>query len=272
MPGRPRRPRSDILADDGAVVATLRCRPAVRLSGAPAAARDRRRPADRADLARARPAPDRLDERDVLVLVGPEPDYRWRAFCAAVVELSRRLGVVEWISLGAIPAAVPHTRPVPILGTEASPGPAARRRDRPARPGRCACRRRSCRRSRSRSRRPGIPALGYFAQVPHYVSGPYATAALELLRALGTHLGTEIAAGELTEEARELRTRLDDGDRRRRDDADLRRAARGDVRRAAAAVGRRPHLRHRAVPARPGRPGPGSRVAPRLSWRGTPRA
>ena len=55
----------------------------------------------------------------------------------------------------------------------------------------------------------GIPALGYFAQVPHYVSGPYATAALELLRALGTHLGVTIPAGELTGEARELRSRLD---------------------------------------------------------------
>ena len=41
------------------------------------------------------------------------------------------------------------------------------------------------------------------------MSGPYATAALELLRALGTHLGAEIPARELAEEARELRTRLD---------------------------------------------------------------
>ena len=39
-----------------------------------------------------------------------------------MVELVRRLGVVEWISLGAIPAAVPHTRPVPIIGTESAPG------------------------------------------------------------------------------------------------------------------------------------------------------
>ena len=98
----------------------------------------------------------------------------------------------------------------------------------------------------------GIPALGYFAQVPHYVSGPYATAALELLRALGTHFGTEIAAGELTEEARELRTRLDTAASLDETDACLCRTARGDVRRAAAAVGRRPHLRHRTVPARPG--------------------
>jgi hypothetical protein len=55
----------------------------------------------------------------------------------------------------------------------------------------------------------GIPALGYFAQVPHYVSGPYATAALELLRALAVHLDAEIPAHELADEARELRARLD---------------------------------------------------------------
>ena len=55
----------------------------------------------------------------------------------------------------------------------------------------------------------GIPALGYFAQVPHYVSGPYATAALELLRTLGNHLGSEIAARDLQDESRELRSRLD---------------------------------------------------------------
>jgi hypothetical protein len=41
------------------------------------------------------------------------------------------------------------------------------------------------------------------------VSGPYATAALELLRAVGTHLGAEIPAHELAEESRELRARLD---------------------------------------------------------------
>src|ERR1019366_8146560 len=53
----------------------------------------------------------RFGERDVLVLAGPEPDFRWRELSEAAVELGRRLGVVEWISIGAIPATVPHTRP-----------------------------------------------------------------------------------------------------------------------------------------------------------------
>jgi hypothetical protein len=150
----------------------------------------------------------RLDDRDLLVLVGPEPDYRWRALTADIVDLASRLGVAQWISLGAIPAAVPHTRAVPIIGTEASPG--LLRGDVIAGP-------------EGTLRVPsalvsaleieiaavGIPALGYFAQVPHYVSGPYATAALELLRAVGTHLGAEIPAHELAEESHELRSRLD---------------------------------------------------------------
>ena len=150
----------------------------------------------------------RLDERDLLVLVGPEPDYRWRGFTAAVIELVRRFGVVEWISLGAIPAAVPHTRAVPIIGTEAAPGllrgavmagPAGTLRVPSA----------LVSALELEASAAGIPALGYFAQVPHYVSGPYSTAALALLRALGQHLGVEIPVRELTEEARELRIRLD---------------------------------------------------------------
>ncbi len=150
----------------------------------------------------------RLDERDLLVLVGPEPDYRWRAFTADVVDLSQRLGVAQWISLGAIPAAVPHTRPVPIIGTEASPG--LLRGEVMAGPeGTLRVPSALVSALELEVSAAGIPALGYFAQVPHYVSGPYATAAVELLRALGTHLGAEIAAHELADEARELRARLD---------------------------------------------------------------
>jgi hypothetical protein len=150
----------------------------------------------------------RLEERDLLVLVGPEPDYRWQAFTADMIELAGRLGVVEWISLGAIPAAVPHTRQVPIIGTEASPG--LLRGDVAAGPaGTLRVPSALVSALEIEVAAAGIPALGYFAQVPHYVSGPYATAALQLLRALGTHLDAVIPARELEEEARELRARLD---------------------------------------------------------------
>ena len=60
--------------------------------------------------------------RDLLVLTGAEPDDRWHRLAADTVELLGRLGVAGWISLGAIPAAVAHTRPVPILGTASRDG------------------------------------------------------------------------------------------------------------------------------------------------------
>ncbi len=150
----------------------------------------------------------RIADRDLLILVGAEPDYQWRAFTAGVVELTRALEVAEWISLGAIPAAVPHTRPVPIIGTEAapgllrgdvSPGPAGVLRVPSA----------LVSALELEVSGAGIPALGYFAQVPHYISGPYATASVELLRALGNHLGVELPAANLEIESRELRARLD---------------------------------------------------------------
>jgi hypothetical protein len=150
----------------------------------------------------------RIDGRDLLILSGPEPDDRWRTFSGAVVELARTLGVVEWISLGAIPAAVPHTRPVPIMGTASEPsllrgdvlpGPAGLLRVPAA----------AISVLEHAMIEAGFPSVGYFAQVPHYVSGPYAAASVELLSVLGRHLGLILPAGELVDEARQLRTRLD---------------------------------------------------------------
>jgi hypothetical protein len=150
----------------------------------------------------------RLGERDLLVLTGPEPDFRWRELADDVVGFARSVELEQWISIGAIPAAVPHTRPVPILGTESSPG--LLRGDVAAGP-------------RGRLRVPsaalsvldiaiaeaGFPALGYFAQIPHYVSGEYAPAAVALLEAVTGHLGVRVEAVALRAEADQLRTRLD---------------------------------------------------------------
>ncbi len=49
-----------------------------------------------------------------LLLHGPEPDNRWEAFCRAVKEVVERLGVTRVISMGSVPMAVPHTRPIAI--------------------------------------------------------------------------------------------------------------------------------------------------------------
>jgi len=150
----------------------------------------------------------RFGRRDLLVMSGAEPDDRWRALGEATTELARRLDVRGWISLGAIPAAVPHTRPVPILGTESeagllrggvTPGPTGLLRVPSA----------ALSMLEMAIAAVGIPAVGYFAQIPHYVTGPYSIAAVELLRTLERHLDVDLPRGALAEEARQLRTRLD---------------------------------------------------------------
>lgn len=150
----------------------------------------------------------RLGERDLLVLTGAEPDFRWREFAESVVELVNRLGVVEWISLGAIPAAVPHTRTVPIMGTESEPG-LLRADVQPGPKGVLRVPSAALSVLEMTLAKAGTPAVGYFAQIPHYVSGPYPVATLALLKAVESHLGIEIPTGDLDEEARQLRTRLD---------------------------------------------------------------
>lgn len=150
----------------------------------------------------------RLGERDVLILTGVEPDFRWREFCDAILDIASRLGVVQWISLGAIPAAVPHTRSVPIIGTE-SEGGLLRASVRPGPDGLLRVPAAVLSVLELMMARSGTPALGYFAQVPHYVSGPYPVASLAILRALEQHLGVSIQAGTLDDEARQLRIHLD---------------------------------------------------------------
>lgn len=150
----------------------------------------------------------RVGERDLLILTGAEPDYRWREFADSIVELVRQLGVAEWISLGAIPAAVPHTRSVPILGTASEPG-LLRGGIKPGPLGRLRVPSALVSVLELEVSRTGIPALGYFAQVPHYVSGPYPGAALALLRSLGRHLDLDLPEGDLPDESRQLRAHLD---------------------------------------------------------------
>jgi PAC2 family protein len=147
--------------------------------------------------------------RDILVLVGPEPDYKWKQLGDDVLELALRLGVVEWISLGAIPAAVPHTRPVPVLATASTDahlrdgelqGPGGVLRVPAA----------ALSAVEMTVAGAGIPAVGYYAQVPHYIgTSPYAPATLALLEHLERRLSVTIPLGALGDDAVAQRQRLD---------------------------------------------------------------
>jgi hypothetical protein len=125
--------------------------------------------------------------RDLLVLAGAEPDLRWEALAGDVVALAQRLGVVEWVSLGAVPGAVPHTRPTPVMVTASAegllrhgevPGPAGVLRVPAA----------ALSVLEMAASDAGLPAVGYFAQVPPYAGTGYAAATVVLLEHLGRHL------------------------------------------------------------------------------------
>lgn len=150
----------------------------------------------------------RVGGRDLLVLHGPEPDFRWRELGTDLLDLTLRLGVVEWISLGSIPAAVPHTRPVPVLGTaskqgllrgEVQQGPEGLLRVPAA----------ALSVVELAVSGSGVPAVGFYAQVPHYVGGGYAPATIALVEHVGRHLGVDLPLLELPEEALAQRSRLD---------------------------------------------------------------
>lgn len=151
----------------------------------------------------------RADGRDLLVLTGPEPDFRWREIGQEILELALRLGVVEWVSLGAIPAAVPHTRPVPILATASKPGllgedeiqgPEGLLRVPSA----------AVNAIEMRFVEAGVPTVGFYAQIPHYVGGSFPAATIGLLEHAGRHLGVTLALGGLPDEAAATKARIDD--------------------------------------------------------------
>ena len=140
-------------------------------------------------------------ERDAILLVGVEPNYRWRTFSELVTEVARDLGVELAVTLGALVADVPHTRPSPVTGAATDPqlvdelGLQLSRYEGPT--GIVGVLLDSCRRA-------GIPSVSLWAAVPHYVQlAPSPPAAKALCERLAGVLGTEIDVSELDEASRE---------------------------------------------------------------------
>jgi hypothetical protein len=150
----------------------------------------------------------RFAARDVLVLSGPEPDYRWAELSRELAMLATDLGVTEWLTLGAIPAAVPHTRPVTVLGIESRTG-LLRGGIEPGPIGSMQVPAAAVSVIDLAVAEAGIATLGYFAQIPHYVNGEYPAAAVALVRAVEPHIEDAIDTSELEAEARSIGSRLD---------------------------------------------------------------
>ena len=143
--------------------------------------------------------PEGLD-RDVVLLLGIEPNLRWRTFTELVVGLARDLGIELLITLGALLADVPHTRAAPVTGSASDKdlverlGLSASRYEGPT--GIVGVIHDACGQS-------GIPSASLWAAVPHYVSlTPSPRGALALCERLGDVLGVEVEADELEEAAR----------------------------------------------------------------------
>ncbi len=147
------------------------------------------------------------NERDVLLLTGPEPDIAWNAFAEAVAGLAKQLNVTKCIGLGAYPFGAPHTRSVGLTAT--SPDPSIIDRltlsknslDAPA--GVEAI-------IEHAMHRIGIPAFCLWAQIPHYVSSmAYPAASAALIEALCLETGLSYDTATLRQEASVQRERLD---------------------------------------------------------------
>ncbi len=145
--------------------------------------------------------------RDALVLHGAEPDHRWGAFAADVVALATELGVSMTVGLGAYPAAVPHTRPSRLSCTAST---ASLRNRHPF--------------SRNSIEVPagiaaviehamherGVPSIGLWAQVPHYLGQmPYPAASAALVSCLVDVAGLRFDTVALQERAIAARSRVD---------------------------------------------------------------
>ena len=134
-------------------------------------------------------------ERDAVLVLGFEPNLRWRTFTGEIVGLAQELGVELVVTLGALLADVPHTRPAPVTGSATDPklveelGLAASRYEGPT--GIVGVLHDACREA-------GVPSASLWAAVPHYASlASSPKAALALCTRLGNLLDTNLDLGDL---------------------------------------------------------------------------
>lgn len=140
-------------------------------------------------------------DRHVVLVNGIEPNLRWKTFCAELVGHAERLGVTKVITLGALLTEVPHTRPTPVNGTswdaesQKAMGTEPSNYEDPT--GIVAVFQQACVQA-------GIPAVSYWAEVPHYVSqAQVPKAAVALLHRIEESLDVEVPLGVLPEKAEE---------------------------------------------------------------------
>jgi proteasome assembly chaperone (PAC2) family protein len=150
----------------------------------------------------------RRPERDLVVLLGEEPNYKWKAFTQEIVDALTVLGVRKVVMLGAFIGQVAHTLPVPLIGSATKPDELALHGLMP-----------------SGYQGPtgilgvlshafgnaGIDAISVWAAVPHYLSNQDYPPAVEALAIKASELlGLALDIGDLTTRARQFRDTVDE--------------------------------------------------------------
>jgi len=140
-------------------------------------------------------------DRDAVILLGVEPNLRWKTYTGLVLELVQDLEIEFVVTLGSLLADVPHTRPAPVSAAASDASLVEELGVEPSRyegpTGIVGILLDACRRE-------GLPAVSLWAAVPHYVSlAPSPRAALALCTRLGELIGTDIDVAELEQAAEE---------------------------------------------------------------------
>ncbi len=133
--------------------------------------------------------------RDLILLTGSEPSFRWRTFCQLVVELAEVLGAQLVVTMGALLADVPHTRPISVTGLSSDQALVARLGLAPSSyegpTGIVGILHAACQQA-------GLPSASLWAAVPHYIAAtPNPKAALALVRKLEGLVGVAVDGSDL---------------------------------------------------------------------------
>jgi len=139
--------------------------------------------------------------RDAVILLGTEPNLRWKTFSGLVLGLAEDLGIERTVTFGSLLADVPHTRPAPVTAAATDESLMSELGLEPSRyegpTGIVGVLLGACRDA-------GITSLSLWAAVPHYVSlAPSPRAALSLVRRFGELMSIDVDVSELEQAANE---------------------------------------------------------------------
>jgi predicted ATP-grasp superfamily ATP-dependent carboligase len=146
------------------------------------------------------------EPHDIVIVIGPEPNMRWRAYADAICDVARKLRVELVVTLGALLADTPHTRPVPVSSTASDEELIARlgltRSNYEGPTGIVGVLHDACARAQLRS-------ASLWAATPHYISAnPNPRAAVALLERLADLVGTPPPSSDLVRAASEYAVRV----------------------------------------------------------------